>query len=192
MKRKVFFGVLAVVVLLVFAMAVFSQTAAKADKKAEKKAQMPFGGKEDITFANDLWKAMKGYENWLMKSEVRMGMSPHGDFIQLYYNLMNVNGKPYHVIVKDNFGGEGATKELITDTPSKYLMAVTVMVQREASYDPEDNNWFWIKYNADGTISNDDKGTAMAGRVAKGMDTGCISCHKTAKDNDFIFTNDAL
>jgi hypothetical protein len=71
-------------------------------------------------------------------------------------------------------------------------MAVTVMVQREASYDPEDNNWFWIKYNADGTISNDDKGTAMAGRVAKGMDTGCISCHKTAKDNDFIFTNDAL
>jgi hypothetical protein len=191
MKRKVFFGVLAVVVLLVFAMAVFSQTATKTAKKTEKKVQMPFGGKEDVAFANDMWKAMKDYNSWLMKSEVRMGMSPHGDFIQLYYNIVNLNGKPYHVIVKDNFGGEGATKDLVTESPSKYLMAVTVMVQREKGYDLENNDWFWVKYNADGTIGKDEKGTEMAGRVAKGMDTGCISCHKAAKDNDYIFTNDA-
>jgi len=190
MKRTVFFGVLVAIVLLVFAMAVFSQTATKtkADKKA---AQMPFGGKEDVAFANDLWKAMKDYsDKWLMKSDFRIGLSPHGDFIRLYYNVVNMNSKPYHVIVKDNFGGEGATMESVSESPSKYLVAVTVMVQREKGYDTEDNDWFWVKYNTDGTINKDEKGVEMAGRVAKGMDTGCISCHKTARDNDFIFSND--
>ena len=30
----------------------------------------------------------------------------------------------------------------------------------------------------------------MAGRVAKGMDMGCIACHKGAKDDDYVFVND--
>jgi hypothetical protein len=31
---------------------------------------------------------------------------------------------------------------------------------------------------------------SLAGRVAKGMDMGCIACHKGAKDNDYLFFND--
>lgn len=191
MKRSnLVLGSLIAAVLITFSFAIFSQVAVSADKKMVTKMQMPFGGKEDVTFANDLWKAMKGYENWLMKSDVRMGMSPHGDFIRLYYNIVNVNAKPYHVIVKDNYGGDGVTLNMIFESPEKYLMAVTVMVQREKGYDSDNNDWFWVKYNADGTVSKGDKDMAMAGRVAKGMDTGCIACHKAAKDNDYIFTND--
>jgi len=191
MKRSnLFLGSLIAIVLITLSFAIFSQGAVSADKKVVTKTQMPFGGKEDVTFANDLWKAMNGYENWLMKSDVRMGMSPHGDFIRLYYNIVNVNSKPYHVIVKDNYGGDGVTLNMVSESPEKYLMAVTVMVQREKGYDSDNNDWFWVKYNADGTITKGDKDVAMAGRVAKGMDTGCVSCHKAAKDNDYIFTND--
>jgi hypothetical protein len=152
MKRSnLFFGSLIAIVLITFSFAIFSQVALSADKKVVTKTQMPFGGKEDVTFANDLWKAMKGYENWLMKSDVRMGMSPHGDFIRLYYNIVNVNAKPYHVILKDNYGGDGVTLNMVSESPEKYLMAVTVMVQREKGYDSDNNDWFWVKYNADGT-----------------------------------------
>jgi len=191
MKRSnLVLGSLIAAVLVTFSFAIFSQVAFSADKKVVTKTQMPFGGKDDVTFANDLWKAMNGYENWLMKSDVRMGMSPHGDFIRLYYNIVNVNAKPYHVILKDNYGGDGVTLNMISESPEKYLMAVTVMVQREKGYDSDNNDWFWVKYNADGTVSKGDKDVAMAGRIAKGMDTGCIACHKAAKDNDYVFTND--
>ena len=191
MKRSnLVLGSLIAAVLVTFSFAIFSQVAFSADKKVVTKTQMPFGGKDDVTFANDLWKAMNGYENWLMKSDVRMGMSPHGDFIRLYYNIVNVNAKPYHVIIKDNYGGDGVTLNMVSESPEKYLMAVTVMVQREKGYDSDNNDWFWVKYNADGTVSKGDKDVAMAGRIAKGMDTGCIACHKAAKDNDYVFTND--
>jgi|GEM_PF-3494242 len=30
----------------------------------------------------------------------------------------------------------------------------------------------------------------MAGRVAKGMEQGCIACHSNAVDGDYLFAND--
>jgi len=103
---------------------------------------------------------------------------------------VSVDNKPYHVIVKDNFGGKGATLKTVSKSPEKYLAAITVMIQREAGYDPDNNNWFWVKYKANGEVDKNPKGIALAGRVAKGMDTGCIACHAKAKDNDYFFTND--
>ena len=151
---------------------------------------MAFGGKDDVTFANGLWKAINGYDNWRMKSDFYKGMSPHGKFLRMYDNIVTIEGKPYNVIVKDNFGGADATLKTVAQDPGKFLMAVTVMVQREPGYDPDDNNWFYVKYAPDGTIDKNEKGVAMAGRVAKGMDVGCISCHKKAGGQDFIFSND--
>lgn len=147
-------------------------------KMASEKMAMPFGGEGDTEFADMVWAAMKGYENWVMKTDMQPGKSPHGKFVRIYYSVVNVAEKPYHTIIKDNF------------TPDKELAAVTIMLQREAGYDQDNNNWFWVKYNADGTVSKNDKEMALAGRVAKGMDTGCIACHKSAKDNDYVFTND--
>lgn len=185
MKRVAIFGSLAAVVLAVFALSMLPQFVRSAEEMP-----MPFSGEEDVKFADELWKAMKGYEKWPMKSDVYPGKSPHGAFLRMYYNVVNVDGKPYHVIIKDNFGGEGATLETVSESPEKYLAAVTVMVQREAGYDPDNNDWFWAKYKADGAVDKNPKGMALAGRVAKGMDTGCIACHKGAKDNDYVFVND--
>ena len=182
MKRAVILGAFSTIILTVFALSIFSQSAGE--------KEMPFGGKEDVEFANKLWKAIKGYEKWPMKSDFYPGMSPHGQFLRLCYNLVNVNGKTYHVIVKDNFGGEGAALDTVSKYPEKYLAAVTVMVQREAGYDSDNNDWFWVKYKADGTIDKDPKGMTLAGRVAKGMEAGCIACHANAKDKDYVFTND--
>ncbi|MBD3374675.1 hypothetical protein GF406_06535 [candidate division KSB1 bacterium] len=151
---------------------------------------MPFGGEKDVTFANQFWTAMKGYQEWPMKSEFYPGQSPHGKVLKLYYNLVNVDGEPYHVIVKDNFGGENATVETVAKSPKDYLAAVTIMVQMDEGYDPDNNNWFYAKYLKDGSLDKNAQGTALAGRVAKGMNAGCIACHKKAGDNDYLFSND--
>jgi len=172
MKRTLVFGSIAAVVLGLFALAIIPQLVG-----AEEKMAMPFGGKDDVKFANKVWKAMDGYEKWVVKSEMMPGNSPHGKFIKVYYNVINIDKKPYHIIIKDNF------------TPEKELAAVIVMVQREDGYDTDNMNWFWVKYNPDGTISENDMKMAMAGRVAKGMDMGCIACHKAPPDGDYLFIN---
>lgn len=185
MKRTIVLGLIAAIILVMFTLLVVAQ----------EKMAMPFGGDADVAFANNLWKAMKGYTEWPMKSEVYPGQSPHGAFLRMYYNLVNLDGKPYHVILKDNFMGKDAEGnevdlETVAKSPKKYLGAVTAMVQREDGYDSDNNNWFYVKYKSDGTIDKNPKGMLLAGRVAKGMDMGCIACHKMAEDNDYLYVND--
>lgn len=152
--------------------------------------KMPFGGEKDIEFSKSVWRSMEGYTEWPMRSGFYPGQSPHGKVLRLYYNMVNVDGKPYHVIVKDNYGGENADVETVSENPDKYLAAVTIMVQMEKGYDPDNNNWFWAKYLKDGKLDKNAKGIKLAGRVAKGMNAGCIACHKNAGQNDYLFTND--
>jgi hypothetical protein len=178
-----------------------SHDAGKAEMKMEKKAEaemggseemmeMPFGGDADVAFAEALWVAMDGYQNWMMQSRIMPGKSPHGMFVRLYYSIVNIEGVPYHVVVKDNYGGEGVTLDTVKASPADYLMAVTPMVQRESGYDEDNRNWFYVKFSPDGSIDKNDKDVAMAGRVAKGMPVGCIACHANAADGDYLFAND--
>jgi len=188
MKRIFVFGSIVTVVLVAFTLIMFSQSAMSADKgamagKDMKMMPMNFGGKDDVAFANDIWKGMKDYDKWLMKSDVIEGHSPHGAFVRLYYNIVNANDKPYHVIVKDNYGGEGATLDTVSQSPEKYFMGATVMIQREAGYDKKNNDWFWVKYDKDGVAKMNDM--AIAGKVGL-----CIDCHVKAQGNDYLFTND--
>ena len=152
--------------------------------------EAPFGGAADVAFAEEVWAAMSGYAMWPMSSDVQPGGSPHGAFVRLYYGMVHVAGDNYHLVIKDNFGGEGATIESVTASPGDYLAAVTVMVQREAGYDDENADWFWAKYLPDGTLDVNDGGVMLAGRVAKGAAVGCIACHTGAEGGDYLFTND--
>lgn len=152
--------------------------------------KQPFGGKQDVAFAQQLWQAMDDYQDWPMRSEVYPGTSPHGAFLRLYYGLVTIDGKAYHVIVKDNFGGADADAESVSADPEAYLAAVTVMVQREEGYAPDAANWFWVKYRPDGSLDTNARDMKLAGRVAKGSDQGCIACHTRAGGGDYVFTND--
>ncbi len=143
-----------------------------------------YGGQADVAFANSLWTNIQGYENWRLNTDFYSGTEPHGIVLRMYYNVVNVQGAPRHVIVKDNFGGEGATQETVANNPSQYLGAVTIMVQREEGYDPDNMNWFWVRYMPDGSVATDQENRPIAGRA-----TSCIDCHRGAPGGDFVFTN---
>ncbi|MFC1718255.1 cytochrome P460 family protein [Candidatus Poribacteria bacterium] len=185
MKRTVVLGLVAAAILVMFTLLVVGQ----------EKMAMPFGGDADVAFANKLWEGIEGYTEWPIKSKVYVGQSPHGAYLRMYYNVVNLDGKPYHIIIKDNYMGKDAAGnevdlETVAKSPQKYLAAVTPMVQREDGYDSDNNDWFYAKFNPDGTIAKNPKDMLLAGRVAKGMDAGCIACHKAAKGNDYLFVND--
>ncbi len=208
MRARPMFGIVAVVLTVALAIAgiAFAQTDEKGEEmeaekaemtKAEKSGmkegemmEMPFGGEKDVAFAGALWTAMDGYGGWLLQSDVMPGKSPHGMIIKMYYNIVTIEGMPYHVVIKDNFGGEGVTIEMVNESPADYLMAVTTMLQREPGYDADNNDWYWVKYAPDGTVGMNDMDMALAGRVAKGMPMGCIACHVNAGDGDYLFLND--
>lgn len=186
MKRSIFFAAFIVTATVIVFGLISMNSAVTAQQ------DMPFGQEDDIAFANKVWKAIEGYETWPMISDFYPGRSPHGKVLRLTYNVVNIDGEPYHIIIKDNYGGEGVNVEKVAnaDSPEDYLGAVTIMLQREEGYDPENNNWFWAKYLPDGTLDKNPKGMSLAGRVAKGMNAGCIACHSTAKDDDMLFVND--
>lgn len=154
------------------------------------KPARPFGGADDVAFARELWRAMQGYRSWKLTTPVFRGQSPHGRWVRLYSTFVKVRGRNYPIIVKENFGGRGASPERIAKTPDKWLKAVTIMLKREPGYDPENQDWYWVKYAPGGEPAKNPAGIALAGRVAKGASKGCISCHSQADGDDYLFSND--
>lgn len=175
MRNKIIWGLIPVVIVFMLGIGV----------NAIAQNKMEFGGAKDVSFADSLWSAMKGYDQWPMKSDIYPGNSPHGKFLRLYFNSVTLNGKNYLVVVKDNYGGENVTREMVVSSPNKYLVAVTPMVWMEQGYAPKENNLFWAKYAADGSVMKTPQGTAVVGKV-----TSCINCHAEAKGGDYMFSND--
>jgi hypothetical protein len=67
------------------------------------------------------------------------------------------------IVVKENYTGD------------KKLAAITAMY-KISNFDPETNDWYWLKYTPDKTVE------------AKGKVDGCISCHVRAKSSDWLFS----
>lgn len=154
----------------------------------------PFGDKDDVEYAAKLWRALEKAHfvgKHAVYSTPYTGQHPHGAILDTIDGELKVRGETGTVIVKRNYGGEAASKQSVANDPKKYLMAVTVMYKRKG-YDPEDGDWFWVKYNPDGSLAKNPKGMALAGRVAKGASQGCIACHKAAPGGDFVFNNDRI
>lgn len=114
------------------------------------------------------------YQDWPLfpgKAELYKGAHPHGAFLTTYVSrdalpvIENQSGPlpDGSFIVKENY------------RPDKTLAAVTVMY-RVKGYAAEAGDWFWAKYTASGEIEKE-------GRVS-----GCINCHTSAIQNDWIFT----
>ena len=156
---------------------------------------MPFGTEVEIDYAGDLWSVME--ENDLVGADAPVifpydGQVPHGMKLSTVYTEATVNGHTGTLVVKNNYGPEGVTAQQVITEPEKHLGAVTIMFKREDGYDPDNANWFWAKYLPDGSLDKNPKGMELAGRVAKGMNAGCIACHQGAGGGDYLFTVDGL
>ena len=163
-----------------------------ADDGGEDAAAMaaPFGGAEDLAYAADLWALVTsdpvsgpGVE----RSSPYQGVLPHGEILEIINVSGDIAGHEGDLLVKWNYVGDGITTEMVVADRDQYLDSVTVMFKREAGYDTDNANWFWAKYAPDGTVMNNPAGMAMAGRVAKGMEAGCIACHTKAPGDDYVF-----
>ena len=149
----------------------------------------PFGGKEDVAYAKELWDVMvkdRMVGPDMIHSFPYEGVEPHGAVLETLYTNATVNGHKGRLVVKRNYGPEGVDFEEALNNPDKHLGAVTIMFKREAGYDDDNQNWYWAKYLKDGTLDKNPKGVELAGRVAKGADAGCIACH--SGEDDYLFT----
>ncbi len=152
----------------------------------------PFGSHNDISFAKKLWSkmAMMGYVGkHSITTMPYIGKPPHGKVLSVIEGKIKVDGFMGDLIIKKNFRGGGLSVEDVINHPKKYLASITVMF-RKKGFDPADKDWFWVKYKPNGEIMANPKGMRLAGKVAKGMPTGCISCHKAAPGGDFVYIHD--
>lgn len=129
------------------------------------------------TTADAVWSYLESADyaaNWDMwpgKERFYAGTEPHGMLLTTYVNsaandaLANwTQSMPEGaIIVKENY------------MPDSTLAAVTVMY-KSPGYNPEHNDWWFLKRLADGTVE-------ASGRVE-----GCQNCHGGAKANDYIMT----
>lgn len=121
------------------------------------------------------------------------GTVPHGAVLRTFVNpiaMASIQASagdfaPGSIIVKENHitGHLTNNSEEVKVTPEILqnfegnLESVTVMA-KVIGYNPEAGDWFWAKYQADGSIQ-------AAGAVA-----GCIGCHSDVADQDYVYTVD--
>lgn len=155
-------------------------------------AAAPFGDPDSVAYAGQLWKAMEAGNlagaNAIISRPYK-GQHPHGAVLDTIEGSLDVGGHNGRIIIKRNYGGEGLTIPQVADDPKAHLKAVTVMFKREAGYDADNQDWFWVKYKPDGSLHTNPKGMQLAGRVAKGKPKGCIACHSAAPGGDYTFNN---
>ena len=114
---------------------------------------------------------------WPGTDELYEGSEPHGMLLTTY-----LNAPAYGALTGDATTlPSGAIVVKKNYTPDSTLAAVTVMYKKQG-YDPEHNDWFWVKYLPDGSV---DAGGKAVGRVQ-----GCIGCHGGAADNDYLMTSE--
>jgi len=151
----------------------------------KKMMKPPFGSADDVAFAKAMWEKLHAAGFDALHDNLYVGGPPHGKVREVMEGI--VDGQL--VIAKTNYGGKGVTIDKVKADPKKYLKAFTIMVKRPG-YDPDDHDWFWAKYKPDGTLFvNKKPKMKLAGRVAKGMPVGCISCHQSASGSDFVFSH---
>src|SRR6056297_449523 len=154
----------------------------------------PFGTDADADYADQVWSAMEEMNlagEGMLRTFTYEGLAPHGMMLETLYTEATVDGHTGDLIIKRNYGPEGVSADAVLSEPDKHLGAVTVMFRREAGFDPDNSDWFWVKYLPDGSLDKNPKGMRLAGRVAKGADQGCIACHAGA-GSDMDFTSDHL
>lgn len=153
----------------------------------------PFGTATDVDYAQKVWQALTDMRlagDDAIDTVPYRGVEPHGAMLETFFTTATVDGHTGTVAVKRNYGPAGVEKAAVQGDRDTHLGAVTVMFQREEGYDPDNRNWFWAKYLPDGSLDTNPEDMKLAGRVAKGVDEGCIACHAGAPGGDYLFVTD--
>ncbi|MDW7773914.1 MAG: cytochrome P460 family protein [Desulfobulbaceae bacterium] len=111
------------------------------------------------------------WELWPGTEKMYKGTEPHGVLLTTYVNDIALDalreGKDVFpqgaIIAKENYTGD------------RKLTALTVMYKVEG-YNPDGGDWYWLRYQADGTVD------------AEGKVRPCINCHRAKQDQDWVFT----
>jgi len=151
-----------------------------------------YGGADDVEFAADLWDAM--LQAGLVGSQATnghpyVGTHPHGAILESAIHTITVKGVTNTLAAKLSYRGIGVSIEEVVADRAGFIEDVTVMFKREDGYDTANQNWFWAKYNPDGSLDKTPNGIQLAGRIAKGKAKGCIACHLKAEGGDLLFIN---
>ena len=113
----------------------------------------------------------ESWELWPGLGAKYPGGDPHGMLITTYLNLAAYDA----LDLKNGFMPNGAIIVKENYTPEGDLAATTTMFKK-AGYNPDHNNWFWLKVLADGTVEK------------QGKVEGCQTCHGEVADNDYVWT----
>jgi hypothetical protein len=147
----------------------------------------PFGGPEDLNDAKQVWKALTDAR--LVGDQSINAMpykgSVHKTILMTQDSTIRVGGRSGMVIIKKMYQGPEITVQKVIDDPTKNLKVVAVMFKREKGYDPDNQDWFYIKFGPDGIPQKNKKGAFMTGRAGK-----CIGCHKSAPGGNYIYSFD--
>lgn len=115
---------------------------------------------------------------WPLTTKLYPGRAPHGAFLNNYVNDIAANSIAAATDIAAQHGmADGSIVVNENYGPDKTLAALTVMY-RVKNFNPAGGDWFWAKYEPDGTVD------------ASGAVTLCIDCHANAKGNDDLFTGD--
>lgn len=123
--------------------------------------------------AHLLWKHItveSPYTRWGFWDDyqgLQKGGVPHAPQHRVFVNTQGITSKR---VPADN--GTIIVKENIDDNDT--LIALTVMY-KIVGYNPAGGDWFWAKYSTAGKIER-------AGKMK-----GCLGCHNSVKENDYIF-----
>ncbi len=149
-----------------------------------------FGDADNVAFAKKLWQAMEDLNltgNSLKPDKPYTGIHPHGTVLETLIDKIIVDDREGEVLLKRNYGGAGVSIASVGSNREKFLNDLTVMFKREKGYDDDNQDWFWAKFNSDGSLDMNPRGKKLAGRLAKGKAKGCIACHKGAPGGDYLF-----
>jgi len=126
--------------------------------------------------AKALWRHISeefpytGWEYWDDHQGLQKGDAPHAPQHKVFVNESGRTSKSAPVnfgtiIVKENIGNDNKLK------------ALTVMYKMK-DYNPKEGDWFWAKYSPKGKVEK-------SGKIK-----GCISCHNSEEENDYIFVHE--
>lgn len=127
---------------------------------------------QEITLDNDYttWPLVPG------TTESQASAAPHGDFATLRYSGTNPAApEDGFIVVKENLVGDATT-----------LDALTVMA-KVTGFDADNADWFYAKFQLDGTLDATPAGLPLAGAVEPAPGMACRGCHRGAPGGDFLW-----